>query len=130
MAWQDEVSRVGQENIGPARTTGQLDFLPYRRGPESWATERLGQRSRARMRQQADLTPKGIAARIVGGAEDLAQCAATVVGVERSEIYGFTKSLHSGKRDKAEAWRRAANEVEKNPVSGFGGRVFLWMKSG
>lgn len=54
-----------------------------------------------------------------GGAEDPAQCAATVVGVERSEIYCFKKSLQSEKRDTTEAWR-VANEVGKKPVSRFG----------
>ena len=57
LAEQYGVSVGWAKKISARRTrTGQIDFLPYRRGPESQATEKVKQWLRARVRQQADLT--------------------------------------------------------------------------
>jgi len=57
LAEQYGVSVGWAKKISARRTrTGQIDFLPYRRGPESRATDEVKQWLRARVRQQADLT--------------------------------------------------------------------------
>lgn len=57
LAEQYGVSVGWAKKISARRTrTGQIDFLPYRHGPESRATEEVKQWLRARVREQADLT--------------------------------------------------------------------------
>lgn len=57
LAQEYGVSVGWAKKISARRTrTGQIDFLPYRRGPESRATAEVKQWLRARVRQQADLT--------------------------------------------------------------------------
>lgn len=57
LAQEYGVSVGWAKKISARRTrTGQIDFLPYRRGPESRATDEVKQWLRARVRQQADLT--------------------------------------------------------------------------
>jgi transposase len=57
LAEQYGVSVGWAKKISARRTrTGQIDFLPYRRGPQSRATEEVKQWLRTRVRQQADLT--------------------------------------------------------------------------
>lgn len=57
LAEQYGVSVGWAKKLSARRTrTGQIDFLPYRHGPQSRATEQVKQWLRARVRQQADLT--------------------------------------------------------------------------
>lgn len=57
LAEQYGVSVGWAKKISARRTrTGQIDLLPYRRGPKSRATEEVKQWLCARVRQQADLT--------------------------------------------------------------------------
>src|ERR1051326_1265506 len=57
LAEQYGVSVGWAKKISARRTrTGQIDFLPYRRGPQSRATEEVKAWLRGRVRQQADLT--------------------------------------------------------------------------
>lgn len=57
LAEQYGVSVGWAKKISARRTrTGEIDFVPYRRGPESRATEEVQQWLRAQVRQQADLT--------------------------------------------------------------------------
>lgn len=57
LAEQYGVSVGWAKKISARRTrTGQIDFLPYRRGPRSRVTEEVKQWLRARVREQADLT--------------------------------------------------------------------------
>src|SRR5579864_2594142 len=57
LAEQYGVSVGWAKKISARRTrTGQIDFLPYRRGPKSRVTEEVQQWLRARVGEQADLT--------------------------------------------------------------------------
>jgi transposase len=57
LAEQYGVSVGWAKKISARRTrTGQVDFIPYRRGPQSRATDGVKQWLRTRVRQQADLT--------------------------------------------------------------------------